>query len=409
MRDVLTTNSFYSTKYGDSGYSAEEPPRLGNLGDLPLTTKAELVADQEAHPPFGTNLTRPLEGYSRLHHTSGTTGRPLRWLDDPESWQVMLDCWLEVYRAAGVTSSDRIFVAFGFGPFLGFWTAFDAAQQLGALALAGGGMSSRQRLESMIEHQATVLACTPTYALRLFETACEMGLDLASSPLRITIHGGEPGANEPAMKARLEEAFGARCLDHAGATEVGPWGYACGVGLHLHVNEREFVTEVLAPDSDASVEEDGKGIAAGELVLTTLRRIGSPVIRYRTGDYVRLCRRPCPCGSGDAYLEGGVLSRLDDMLIVRGMNIYPSAIENVVRELPEITEFEIRLNEVRQMAELELRIEVEGGEAAAVSRRLERHVHHHLHLRPRVVLAEAGTLPRYEVKARRFRLDRSSG
>lgn len=407
MRRVLAENPFYRNKYERAGVTAARPPRLQDLDQLPPTTKAELAADQELRPPFGSNLTWPPERYSRLHHTSGTTGRPLRWLDDPESWQALLDCWHQVYRAAAVDAADRVYIAFGFGPFLGFWTAFEAAQQLGALTIPGGGLGSQQRLRSMLDHEVTVLACTPTYALRLVETAREMELDLASSPLRVTIHGGEPGANIASVKSRLETAFGARCFDHAGATEVGPWGYGCGVDLNLHVNEREFVTEVLDPETREPVAPDADGVAAGELVLTTLRRVGSPVIRYCTGDFVRLTRRPCPCGRDDAVLLGGVLSRLDDMLIVRGVNVYPSALENVIRGLPEIGEFEIRVTQVRQMAELELRIEVPDGDASSVAESLRRRVREEFYLRPEVVLAEPGSLPRYEAKASRYRLDRS--
>lgn len=399
---VLASNPFYRAKYEPLGFSSERPPTLADLPSLPFTDKRELASDQASHPPFGTDLTLPVESYSRVHLTSGTSGRPLRWLDDPASWQVMLDCWHDVYRAAGVGASDRIFVAFSFGPFLGFWTAFEAAQQLGALTIPGGGLSSVQRLDSIIAHEASVLVCTPTYALRLVETARQEGLDLASTPLRITIHGGEPGASLPNVKSTLETAFGARCYDHSGATEVGPWGFDCGAGYLVHVNEREFIAEVVDPESLRAVEPDADGIAAGELVLTGLRRIGSPVIRYRTGDFVRLTRRPCRCGSECATLLGGVLSRLDDMMIVRGVNIYPSALENLVRELREIDEFEVVAVEERGMAELVLRIEVEPDLAADIAERLARTIRDRLGVRPTVEVVEPGTLTRYEAKSRRF-------
>lgn len=403
MSHLLASNAFYRAKYASHGFTTESPPAFEDLRRLPLTEKTELAEDQAAHPPFGSNLTHPLDRYSRVHVTSGTSGQPLRWLDDPESWQVQLDCWHAVYHAAGVGSTDRVFVAFSFGPFLGFWAAFEAAQQLGALTIPGGGLSSVQRLLSMIDHRATVLACTPTYALRLAETAVQQGIDLASGPLRITIHGGEPGASLPNVRARLESAFGARCFDHAGATEVGPWGFDCGAGLKMHVNEREFVAEVIDPDTLEAIEPDADGVEVGELVLTALRRVGSPVIRYRTGDFVRLTRRPCSCDSGCASLLGGVLSRVDDMLIVRGVNIYPSAVENVIRELREIGEFEIRATQEREMAELLLRIEVDAERPSEVVERLEQRVRATFSLRPTIELAEPGSLPRYEAKARRFR------
>src|SRR5256714_14481234 len=167
---------------------------------LPFTTKAELMADQQAHPPFGTNLTFPIDRYSRLHQTSGTSGTtPLRWLDPAESWDWWTRIWAEdVYRSAGVRADDRVFFAFSFGPFIGFWSAFGGADRLGALVIPGGAMTTEQRLRTLIELRATVLCSTPTYAIRLAEAAQAAGIDLAASDIRITVHAGEPGASVPA-------------------------------------------------------------------------------------------------------------------------------------------------------------------------------------------------------------------
>ena len=326
---VLRTNAFYRSKYASLSVSPDRPPRLSDLATLPYTTKTELSADQRAYPLFGTNLTEPIERYTRVHRTSGTTGRPLYWLDTGASWQWFIDCWKEVYAAAGVNSEDRVFVAFSFGPFIGFWAAFEAAQEIGALAIPGGGMSSKQRLDSMRELDATVLVCTPTYALRLAERARQEALVLVDLPVRVTIHAGEPGASLPNVKARLEKAWGARCLDHAGATELGPWGYGCGHPDHMHINESEFCVEVIDPDTlcAAALDSDDKGaFRAGELVMTNLGRSASPLIRYRTGDLVELGCEPCACGRPSAYLRGGVLGRLDDMLIVPRRQSLPQRI-----------------------------------------------------------------------------------
>src|SRR5262249_37894170 len=144
---------------------------------VPFTVKQELVADQAACPPFGTNLTYPLDQYTRFSQTSGTSGAPLRWLDTTATWSWMVDNWVDVFRVSGVGSQDRVFFAFSFGPFLGFWTAFEAAGRLGCLCIPGGGLSSSARLRSMLDNQATVLCCTPTYALRLAEIAAQDGID----------------------------------------------------------------------------------------------------------------------------------------------------------------------------------------------------------------------------------------
>src|SRR5262249_50376302 len=274
---------------------------------LPFTRKGELVADQDAHPPYGTNLSFPLGAYTRLHQTSGTTGRPLRILDTPESWLWWKRCWGYVYRGAGVRPDDRIFCAFSFGPFIGFWAAFEGGQHLGALMIPGGGQTSEQRLQMIADNQATVLVCTPTYALRLAEVAREQGFDASRSTIRATVHAGEPGASIPSTKQRIEEAWGARCYDHAGATEVGAHCFECVAqpgGIHL--NEAEFIFEVVDPTTDEPADE-------GELIVTNLGRFGTPVVRYRTGDRVRRQPGLCPCGRTFGRLEGGILGRVDDM------------------------------------------------------------------------------------------------
>src|SRR5262249_18112243 len=146
---------------------------LDALRALPFTTKAEFVADQREHPPYGTNLTSALRDYVRLHQTSGTGGEPLKVPDTTESWDWWADCWTTVYRAAGVGDEDVVFLAFSFGPFIGFWSAYEGAKRVGALVVPGGGQSSAQRLRTILETQATVLVCTPTYALHLAQVAHE--------------------------------------------------------------------------------------------------------------------------------------------------------------------------------------------------------------------------------------------
>ena len=407
---VHVHNPFYRAKWQAAGF--DSPPTLDDLTDLPLTTKAELAADQDANPPRGSNLTFPFDRYVRVHRTSGTTGKPLRWFDTPASWQWFLDCWLETYRGAGVGPDDRVFVAFGFGPFVGFWTAFEAAQQLGCLVMPGGHLSTEQRLNVIHEEGATVLVATPTYGLRLLEVARELGVDLAGSSIERTIHGGEPGAGVPAVKRQLAEGFGARVFDHAGATEVGAWGYPCGVGEHLHVFEEEFIVEWLDRTTGELLQPLGPGASEtdptlGELVLTNLGRIGSPVVRYRTGDIGRLCAAGCPCGRPTVYLDGGVRARADDMFIVRGVNVYPSSIDAMIREVGGVAEYRATVRQRRQMVEVELEVEPEPGREPDVLRLgLQDLFQRRLSLRIPVRIAATGSLPRYELKANRFTLER---
>jgi len=388
LREILRTNAFYRRKLSAS-------VSLDEWGSLPFTTKAELSHDQAEHPPYGTALTYPLERYVRLHQTSGTTGKPLRILDTQESWRWWSGLWTRIYRAAGVTSADRIYFAFSFGPFIGFWSAFTGAETLGALCISGGAQTSAERLEQIVATEATVLLCTPTYALRLGEVARDEGIDLARSKLRVAIHAGEPGASIPATRERIESALGVTAYDHTGATEVGATGFSCEARDGVHLIESEFKAEIL--DASGSAGEEGEG----ELVLTNLGRWGSPVIRYRTGDRVRAVRGACACGRTLVKLAGGIQGRVDDMVTVRGVNVFPSAIEGIVRGFPEVDEFRIELYRERGMDALRCAVEPRGADESLAPRIAEA-IHRDVGIRCEVAVAPPGTLPRFEAKAQRF-------
>ncbi len=374
---------------------------LVDLSHLPFTTKRELAVDQEMYPPFGHNLTYPLSEYIRFHQTSGTTGRSLKVLDTQESWDWWADCWTSVYRAAGVSRDDTIFLAFGFGPFIKFWSAYEDAKRIGALTVPGGGMDSRQRLRTIQEVGATVLVCTPGYALRLAEVAQEHGMDTRKSSVRVTIHGGEPGASIPATRSRIEQAWGAKTYDHAGMTEMGAYGFACSQQQGLHVNEGEFVAEILDHHTGQPVQEG----QVGELVLTNLGRWGSPAIRYRSGDLVRHGGYSCACGRTFLYLPGGLLGRVDDMLIVRGVNIYPSALADILHRFPDVTEYKVIVTQAGLMDEIALQVECSPEVAAAIQEELRIA----LSLRIPIETMERGSLPRFELKAKRVEDHRKRG
>jgi phenylacetate-CoA ligase len=380
LPEVLRGSAFWRARLHDvSGWDDFER--------LPLTSKDELVADQRANPPFGTVLTGPVERYVRLHQTSGSSGaRPLRWLDDRESWAWWRRTWAEhVYRSAGVTEADRVFLAFSFGPFIGFWSAFGGAEEVGALAISGGAMTTEQRVRTLVDVGATVLCCTPTYALRMAEVAREIGVDLAGSPLRVAVHAGEPGASIPSTRDAIERALGVRCFDHTGMTELGPTGVSCTQRDGVHLIESEFIFE----------EVDG------ELVATNLGRWGSPLIRYRTGDRAQLSREPCSCGSPFVKVVGGLRGRMDDMFTVRGVNLYPSQVEDIVRRHPGVVEFVIEQRRVRHMDEVTLLVECADGSPSLD--RLVGDLRQALGVRIDCRQVPAGTLPRAELKAQRLR------
>ncbi len=399
LTTILPTNEFYRRKF--SAVDVEKIVTLEQLRRLPFTTKKELVDDQQQHPPFGTDLTFPHDRYIHIHQTSGTTGKPLYWLDTEESWQWWGQCWKMIFEAAGVRPGDRIFFAFSFGPFIGFWSGWEGARHLGALAVSGGGQSTAQRLRSILDYGVTVLVCTPTYALHMASEARKTGIDLAQTDVRITIHAGEPGASIPSTKKMIEESWGAKCYDHAGATEVGAFGFECqSQPGAIHINETEFIAEIINSRTGDPTPPGERG----ELVITNLGRICSPLIRYKIGDLVQLRRQPCVCGRPFVLLEGGVLGRADDMVIIRGVNVFPSAIENVLREFPEIEEFRIETFERQALRELKLVIEPRSdqSETPGLSEKVAGLVRQRIGLRPEVELVSSGTLPRFELKARRF-------
>src|SRR6266480_3805209 len=376
LHEVLKTNEFYRTKLSSDGFP--EIDSLKKLKQLPFTTKTELVQDQIARPPFGSDLTFSLEKYIRIHQTSGTTGKPMYWLDTEESGEWWAECWKTIFQAAGVRPGDRVYFAFSFGPFIGFWAGWEGARKLGALAVSGGAQSTVQRLKAIIDYGATVLVSTPTYALHMASEARKAGIDLAKdSAIKITIHAGEPGASIPSTKKMIEESWGAKCYDHAGATEVGAFGFQCQLQPEaVHVNEKEFIAEVVDPATGAPINDNEKG----ELVLTNLGRIGSPAIRYRTGDLVQPSYESCSCGRPFLLLKGGVLGRVDDMVVVRGVNVFPSAVENVMREFPAIEEFRVEVFAKDAMREIKLVLEPSadlgstGDLAEQVSRRMRERI-----------------------------------
>ena len=385
---LLDENKFYQQKLANC------PPHLNSLAqlaELPLTTKDEL--QPLPGESFAANLSYPIDNYVRCHQTSGTRGRPLVVLDTAEDWQWWIDGWQFVLDAAAITPEDRALLAFSFGPFIGFWSAFDALAARGALVIPGGGLNSLARLEVIDHAEVKALFCTPSYALRLAEVAAEHHINLAHSTVEKIVVAGEPGGNVPAIRERIEEVWNARVIDHAGATEIGPWGFADAADRGLHVNESEFVAEFI------SVETGGQA-ASGELshlILTALGRAGAPVIRYRTGDLVRPIW-PASNSNQFTLLEGGVLGRADEMMIVRGMNVYPSAIEQIVRSFPEVVEYRLTARKRGAMDELWVEVEDHLQQPARIAEELRLK----LGLKIEVRCVPAMSLPRFDGKGARF-------
>ena len=386
---VLPTNHFYAHKF--SGV-APQLASLDQLGNLPYTSKTEIVGEDE--DGWAANRTFERTRYTRFHQTSGTRGRPLIVLDTAEDWHWWIEGWQYVLDAAKITSGDVCMLAFSFGPFIGFWSAFDAVLQRGCLGISGGGLSTHARLERMETLEATCLFCTPSYALRMAEVASEVGIDLRQLSIRTIVVAGEPGGSIVSVRNQIETAWDARVLDHSGATEIGPWGYGTLEGGGLYVNEAEFLAEFINYETGVPAAEG----ELSELVLTTLGRAGNPVIRYRTGDLVRPRWSAQDGNIRFVFLEGGVLGRVDDMLIIRGVNILPSSVEQVIRSFPEVAEY--RITAQREGALDRLKVEVEDHQQSPD--RIAAELQLRLGLKIEVAAVPIGTLPRFEGKAERF-------
>ena len=401
LHEIYGKNRFYTAKFEAAGIVPQDVQSLDDLSCLPMTIRDELVQAQAEDPPFGTNATYPIARYVRCHSTSGTTGKRL--------WSPVLcvvgDLWAMAMTAAGLTAADRVFVPGTFGPFAACWGGFFGAMQIGAMALPAGGMSSEQRLHMMRELSATALCTTPTYALRLAEVACETGVRLSDIPVRALIVAGEPGGHVPATRARMEEVWTAECFDQAGAVGVGKHSFECEVHPGgVHVIETSYIVEVLDPVTCKPVPPG----TPGELVLTNLDNFGFPAIRTRTGDQVKLNTAPCQCGRTFWRLDGGVLGRIDDAMLIRGVILLPSSLENVIRRFPEVREFAGDVHNRGGIAEMEIRVEVDGGDPDALVIAVADEIRNVFGLRMQVTPVPCGTLPRFDRKARRFTDHRKS-
>lgn len=368
---------------------------LGQLSTLPPLGKTELVPGSPSDPARIFAADR--REYVRFHQTSGTSGHPLAVLDTADDWEWWMTCWQYVLDAADVKPGDVALMAFSFGPFIGFWTAHEALVRRGVLVIPGGGMSSEARLSMIAKHRCTLLCCTPTYALHLAALAERQGIDLAAGPVERLIVAGEPGGSIPTIRGRMERAWGARVIDHTGASELGAWGFGSRDGRGIHVIESEFVAELLHFDDGAPAGRvAGEGEPA-ELVLTNLGRLGGPAIRYRTGDIVRGVREhDHDCRF--LWLDGGVLGRADNMMVIRGVNVFPAAIEAIIREIDPVAEFQMIATRQDEMDQLMIEIETGDDGVSTVRDRLRERLAMRVEVRP----IASGSLPRYEAKSRRF-------
>jgi phenylacetate-CoA ligase len=395
---------WYARRFAETGFDPDSLTSLDDLRRIPMLTRDEWMESQAAAPPYGDLPAIGPEGAIRVHTTSGTTGRgPLRALDSRKDWAWIAEMWCYGIWGCGVRPSDVAYIAFGYGSFIGFWGLHYAMEKAGVLNVPGGAQSTEARVRQIVDFGATVVASTPTYALRLAQEAAVQGIDLQGSAVSRLILSGEPAGSIPQTKALIEDQWGAKAFDTAGMTEIGTiMVFECSEQPGgTHIVEDHMIEEVLDPETLQPVPYGERG----ERVVTSFGRGAIPLIRYRTGDLV--CKVPastCPCGRTFDIYEGGILGRVDDMKLVRGTNVYPRAIEAIVREFPTVDEFQCVITREGIRDEITLRVELKPGSAEweTVAGELHRRLGlAHEGLNFRVERAGEGELPRFELKAKR--------
>lgn len=407
LRHAYNGSIYWRTRMDAAGCS---PERVASLDDyrkrFPILTRDDITAAEQVAPPYGTFASCDPALGIRHHQTSGTTGRPpVRTFDTARDWAWAADMWATGLYGMGIRSTDKAAVAFGYGLFIGFWGLQYALEKMGVTTIPTGSFDSEGRIRLILEQDITVVACTPTYAMRLALTAKQMGVDLAKdSKVRIVVTSGEPRPD--VTKRAIAEAFGAFVGDTAGMTEAATiFMFECREEPGgCHIIETDYIEEVLDPESLQPVEYGQPGVR----VMTSLGREGIQTFRYWTNDVV--IRRPwsdCGCGRTWDWYEGGIRGRHDDMRKIRGVFFMPVMVEEVVRTFDEVDEFQIVLRTIEELDTLVLHIEPRESYPQEshkdLGERIRAEVKRQLSLNPLVEIVGTGTLPRFELKAKRFR------
>ena len=396
---------YHSKRLQDAGVTADSINSLDDLRRIPFMTREEWMDGQLEQPPYGPILAAPEESAIRYHLTSGTTGKtPIRVLDSMKDWEWIAEMWCYGFWGFGIRPSDTVFFAFSYGTFVGFWGAHYACEKMGCLVLPGGNMTTEGRVKQILDMNATVVCSTPTYALRMAQEARNLGIDLVNGPVKRLILSGEPAGSIPATKKLIEDQWGAKAGDTAGMTELGTiMMFECEQQPGgTHIIEDHYIEEVIDPQTGDPVAYG----EPGERVVTSFGRGFIPVIRYRTRDLVlKIPAANCSCGRTFDIYEGGIRGRVDDMKLVRGTNVYPRAVEAIVREYDSIDEFQIHLYTAEGIRD-EIEVLVEIPDPASDSDRIAAELQTslseaHEGLRFAVRQVENESLPRFELKAKR--------
>jgi len=404
MQYVYERSPMYQRKFDMAGIKPDDIRTLDEIENIPFTVKEELRESQAEHPPWGDFICIDPEQGVRVFQTSGTTGIPVKAILNKKDWTVhYYEEFMHFMYGYGIKRSDILFVPFNFGLHIAWWGFSAALEQEGVMIVPGGGQSSQDRVRNIVEWGATVVCGTPTYMLHLGETAVKMGQPLTESKVRIVVTAGEPGANVAATKRAIEALWGAKCYDDLGSTEAANFGFECIAQRGTHLIESQFYAECLDVETLKPVSPG----EVGELVISNLCCESMPLLRYRIKDLVRFNLEPCECGRTFLRLDGGVLGRSDDMFQYAGVNIFPSAIENLVREVDEFSnDYQLVVPRMGSGKRLTIRVEPAQSDIPVkkleeASNRLVETVKFRISITPAVEISAIGDLPRFEGKARR--------
>ncbi len=400
-------SKFHRKLYSEAGIEPGDIRTFDDIRKVPKVEKSMMRGIQGKDPyPYGDMLCVPLEEVTEYHQTSGTTGRPVYQPDTWQDWEWCAESWAYILYAQGYQSRDRVFLPFGYHTAIAFWQAHYGAEKLGCEVIPGGILNTEARILKMQELRATAMMATPTYVLGMADVARgKLDIDPAKDlQIRKITVAGEPGGSIPTTKKRMEEAWGAKVYDHVGATEIGAWSYECIYQSGLHVNEALFLVEIEDVNTGELITEPGR---RGKMVITAFDRIAQPCISFDSKDIIEWSPDECECGRTFRLIKGGVVGRADDITKVKGVLLAPTSIEEVVRSIPQLgDEYEVLVTKKGDLDDITLKVELIPGQedsVDAIKNKLVDQLRVKTGLGYNLEFHEYGTLPRYELKAKRFK------
>jgi phenylacetate-CoA ligase len=407
LRWAYDNSPFYRRLYQSAGLEPGDIKSFDDIQKVPKTDKAMLREIQGKDPfPYGDILSVPLEEVTELRQTSGTTGQPVYHPETWQDWEWSAESWAYALWAQGYRETDRVFLPFGYSIFIAFWAGHYAAEKIGCEVVPGGILDTEARILKMQELKATAFMATPTYILGMADTARKkLGIDpVKDMSIRKITAAGEPGACVPATKKRMEEAWGAKVYDQVGATEIGHWGFECEAQCGEHILESFHLVEI---EDVLTGNITDKPEAKGSMIVTTFDRLAHPCIRFDSKDVIELSSiQTCECGRTFQLLKGGVIGRADDITKVKGVLLAPTAIEEVVRSLPELgDEYQVVVSKNGDIDSISLKVEIlpeHKKNRVVIEEKLVNQLRLKTNLRYDLEFHDYGTLPRSALKSRRF-------